>query len=87
MSDAFYDELAAVYHLIFENWDVALARQGEVLQRLLPPPDRTGLVLDATCGIGTQTLALARRGYRLEGVRLTNHTVDAPSGGAEVSIP
>lgn len=56
-----YDELAAYYHLIFEDWDAAVRRQGEVFHRLIgrtlsPGPMR---VLDAACGIGTQAIGLA----------------------------
>src|SRR5689334_9141614 len=75
MADAFYEKLASVYHLIFENWDAAIVRQGGMLQRLLPPPERAGLILDGACGIGTQTLALAGRGYRVEGSDLSEAAV------------
>ena len=75
MPDGFYDELAVVYHLIFDDWDAAIARQAEGLQRLLPPPDQAGLVLDGACGIGTQALGLAVRGYRLEGSDLSEAAV------------
>lgn len=79
MPDGFYDELAAVYHLIFNDWGAAIARQAEVLQRLLPPPDQAGLVLDGACGIGTQALGLAARGYRLEGSDLSEAAVERAS--------
>ncbi len=69
-TEQFYDDLAAYYHLIFENWDASMARQGEALVGLIeaqlaqsqPPGAR---ILDAACGIGTQTLPLAARGFRL----------------------
>ncbi len=35
MAEQFYDELAEEYHLIFENWDRSIARQGDVLDHLL----------------------------------------------------
>ena len=60
----FYDDLSSYYHLIFENWDASMARQGDALVGLiekelgqLTPIDAR--VLDAACGIGTQTLPLA----------------------------
>ncbi|MFL6119100.1 class I SAM-dependent DNA methyltransferase [Actinophytocola sp.] len=65
----FYDQLADDYHLIFRDWWESANRQGEVLGALLarhgvaPPAD----VLDCTCGIGTQALPLAARGYRVVG--------------------
>jgi len=67
MTTDFYDELAPFYHLIFEDWERAIERQGEVLAGVLRdagvgPGDE---VLDASCGIGTQTLGLLARGFRV----------------------
>lgn len=65
---SFYDELTPLYHLIFQNWDVSIRRQGEQLSTLIkrewPGSQR---ILDVSCGIGTQTLALAEQGYTLVG--------------------
>jgi glycine/sarcosine N-methyltransferase len=74
--NAFYDEMAAAYHLIFENWDAAIERQGEVLSRLLPPSGSVGTVLDCACGIGTQALGLARVGYVVEGTDLSGAEIE-----------
>jgi len=67
--DALYDEFAAHYHLIYEDWDAAITRQGTVLYHLIraegfAPPAR---ILDCTCGVGTQALGLAGLGYKLSG--------------------
>lgn len=61
----FYDGLAASYHLIYENWEVSMAEQARALDVLFRefggrPGDE---VLDVACGIGTQALGLAARGY------------------------
>jgi SAM-dependent methyltransferase len=68
----FYDDLAAYYDLIFEDWDAAMSRQGAVLAALIEAelagilaPAAALRVLDAACGIGTQALALAARGFRV----------------------
>jgi len=66
----FYDDLSSYYHLIFENWDVSMARQGDALVALIEKElgQSTPIgarVLDAACGIGTQTLPLAARGFCL----------------------
>jgi glycine/sarcosine N-methyltransferase len=58
--EAFYDDLAADYHLIFADWEASIARQAEVLTALLRDAET---VLDAACGIGTQALGLARAGF------------------------
>lgn len=60
----FYDELAPFYHLIHQDWDAGVRRQGEQLCGLIESewPGCTS-VLDVSCGIGTQSIALAERGY------------------------
>lgn len=64
----FYDKLADTYHLIFEDWDQSIDRQGAALASVLERwPPETGLVLDAAAGIGTQLLGLAARGYEMVG--------------------
>lgn len=67
MSSDFYDRLAPFYHLLYGDWDAAVRTQGEALARLL---DMRGVgqgepILDAACGIGTQTLGLLARGYSI----------------------
>jgi 2-polyprenyl-3-methyl-5-hydroxy-6-metoxy-1,4-benzoquinol methylase len=59
--------MADYYHLIFEDWDASMRRQGAAIARLLPPPDKAGPILDIACGIGTQSLALAALGYAVTG--------------------
>jgi len=63
----FCDGLADAYHLVLEDWDAAVHRQGRLLAALLPPPAAAGPVLDCACGIGTQALGLAALGYAVEG--------------------
>ena len=65
MDPTFYDELAPFYHLLYEDWEASVRRQAEALDTLLrasgvPAGAR---VLDAACGIGTQTIGLVGRGY------------------------
>lgn len=80
----FYDALAPDFHRIFENWDQAIAHQGEVLTRLLsdrglgPPAP----IYDAACGIGTQAIALAERGYRVAAGDLSAAAVAQASSAA-----
>jgi SAM-dependent methyltransferase len=67
MTAGFYDQLAPYYHLLYADWESAIARQGEALAGILraagvTPADE---ILDASCGIGTQTLGLLARGFRV----------------------
>jgi glycine/sarcosine N-methyltransferase len=74
----FYDALADDYHLLFEDWQRAITVQAGVLDRLfarLGVP-AGGRVLDAACGIGTQTLGLAGAGYRVTASDLSAAAVE-----------
>jgi SAM-dependent methyltransferase len=70
---AFYDELAPLYHLVYENWEGAVARQGRQLASLIAEYWGTGAhtVLDASQGIGTQALGLLAKGFRVTGSDLS----------------
>ena len=62
----FYDKLAPYYHLIYQDWEESIARQAQALQKVIHGQGGENLltVLDA-CGIGTQSLGLARLGYKI----------------------
>ena len=68
-TEQFYDSLAGVYHLLFEDWDRAIARQAGVPDALIRSKcGQSCLVIhDCTCGIGTQAIGLASLGYRVSG--------------------
>jgi len=61
----FYDDMAEQYDKLFLDWDAATAEQALFLDRLFERLgfDRTAQVLDCACGIGTQAVGLAARGY------------------------
>jgi 2-polyprenyl-3-methyl-5-hydroxy-6-metoxy-1,4-benzoquinol methylase len=65
----FYDALAPWYHLVHQDWDASIARQGEALGSLLATEWGTSVrrLLDVTVGIGTQALGLAALGYEVAG--------------------
>jgi SAM-dependent methyltransferase len=73
----FYDGLAADYHLVYENWDAAIRRQGEALDRLIRTLHKNPVdVLDCSCGIGTQAIGLARLGYRVKGTDISERSLE-----------
>src|SRR2546422_418617 len=61
----FYDRLASLHHLIFQDWNESIARQAEQLTCIIR--ERWGVgakrILDVSCGIGTQSIGLAQRGF------------------------
>jgi len=75
----FYDELAADYHLVYADWDAGMVRQGKALDTLIRAESGTGVpvsVLDCSCGIGTQAIALGLCGYQVTGTDISRSAVD-----------
>jgi SAM-dependent methyltransferase len=77
MDPTFYDRLAPYYHLLYADWEASIERQGAALADLLRDVGVLpgSAVHDAACGIGTQTIALARHGYRMSGSDLSTGAV------------
>ena len=75
----FYDRLAENYHLIFEDWDASMKRRaaalGAILENECGAPSAVR-ILDCDCGIGTQTLGLASRGFRVTASDVSRSTVE-----------
>jgi SAM-dependent methyltransferase len=69
----FYDRLAPFYHLIFADWEASIQRQAEALHGLIREAWGTDArrILDVACGIGTQALGLAGRGYAVTAADLS----------------
>ena len=68
-ANAFYDDFASHYHLLFEDWEASMARQAAAIKSILDRehPLAGAAVLDCACGIGTQSLGLAKLGFRVTG--------------------
>jgi SAM-dependent methyltransferase len=76
MSD-FYDDLAPLYHLLFQDWDASIERQGRQLTTIIRDHwPSTSRILDVSCGIGTQAIALAANGYRVIASDLSAKEID-----------
>jgi glycine/sarcosine N-methyltransferase len=66
----FYDEVASHYHFLFEDWEASMTRQAAAISSILQRESGTrscANVLDCACGIGTQSLGLAKLGYQVTG--------------------
>jgi len=59
---AFYDELAPLYHLVYDDWETSVARQDAALASLIDEywGADAHAVLDAALGIGTQALGFSQ---------------------------
>lgn len=73
----FYDDLADQYPLLFGDWHATVEWQAGVLDRLIRDyRDAPRLsVLDCTCGVGTQAIGLALRGYTVHATDLSSEAV------------
>src|SRR3954471_8378413 len=60
-TNTYYDAIADQYHLFYRDWEATLQREGSALRRTFRDRD-VKTVLDASCGTGTQTIALAKQG-------------------------
>lgn len=80
----FYDDLASRYHLVYEDWNASIVRQGAALDALLQeffPAQRT--VFDVAVGIGTQSLGLASLAYDVVGSDLSTGSVQRAAREAD----
>jgi SAM-dependent methyltransferase len=91
---AFYDQLAAQYHLIYGGWwGCAVPHQGAVFDALVREALGPGpfAMLDCACGIGTQAIGLALHGHRVHTTDLSPRAVaraapEAASFGVTLTV-
>jgi SAM-dependent methyltransferase len=89
----FYDRLARDYNLIYADWNAAIESQSRAIDRIVrrevgAPPLA---LLDCACGIGTQAIGLALRGYLLHATDLSGAALrrarrEARSRGAQLTF-
>ncbi len=63
----FYDQLAPYYTYLYADWEASVRRQAAVLTGIVREffGADAQRILDAACGIGTQSIGLAAAGYSL----------------------
>jgi len=71
-SNDYYDGLSSHYHMFQQNWDVLVAKEKEAFGNFFEG-ENVKKVLDASCGSGEQSIALAKLGLHV--------TACDPSGG------
>ena len=67
MIESFYDQLSPYYKYIFHDWNASVERQASMLDDVIREyfGGKVESILDVACGIGTQTIGLAQKGYAL----------------------
>ncbi|MGI9283053.1 MAG: class I SAM-dependent methyltransferase [Endozoicomonas sp.] len=80
----FYDQLTPFYHLIFEDWNGSVERQSAQLKTLIKKHwPETKSILDVSCGIGTQAIGLAQKGYNVTASDLSEKEAERAKQEAE----
>jgi SAM-dependent methyltransferase len=74
----FYDELAPYYHLIFEDWEASMKWQADSLAGIITQQwgEQIKTILDVSCGVGTQALGLARKGFHVIASDLSKRSIE-----------
>jgi glycine/sarcosine N-methyltransferase len=75
---SFYEALADHYHLIFEDWGIAIEQQAKILSPLLTSETSGSSlkILDCACGIGTQAIGFAALGHQVVASDISRAEID-----------
>lgn len=85
MLDSYYDHLAPYYKYIYADWEASLQRQAGILDGVIREyfGEKVHRILDAACGIGTQSTGLAQLGYQVTASDISPGELDQARGDAE----
>jgi SAM-dependent methyltransferase len=78
MTETYYNNLAPYYKFIYPNWDKSVQRQAEALDGVIREfiGETSKTVLDVACGIGTQSIGLAKIGYKVTSSDLSSAEIE-----------
>lgn len=87
ITQTFYNNLAAQYDKLFQDWHAATREQAAILDGIFADNgfDKTARVLDCACGIGTQAIGLAAIGYSVTASDISDGELAAAAGRAEAN--
>ena len=69
-----YDQFSSDYHWLYS--DEVLAGKHFQFNDLLKSIPQNSMILDCSCGIGQNTIALAEKGFRVDAIELIQHNID-----------
>lgn len=78
MIESFYDQLSPYYKYIFQDWEASVDRQATILDEVIHEYFGKDVrsILDVACGIGTQTIGLAQKGYQLTASDISGREIE-----------
>jgi SAM-dependent methyltransferase len=81
----FYSALAPVFHLVYPDWEAAIQRQASDLDAVIREQwgNASRRLFDVACGVGTQTLGLAKLGYSVTASDISESAVERARREAE----
>ena len=73
----FYDDFSQCYDLLFTDWQASVLLQGKTLHHIIKAQlgKASAYILDCSCGIGTQSIGLAKQGHMLQGIDLSSAAI------------
>ncbi|NEQ54538.1 MAG: class I SAM-dependent methyltransferase [Leptolyngbya sp. SIO3F4] len=82
----FYDLLAPFYHIIYKDWDATVEVQATQLSNIIREywGGQVQSILDVSCGIGTQALGLASKGYNVTASDLSPKEIERAKEEAQL---
>lgn len=85
MIQTFYDSMASDYDKLFQDWQASMTTHAAFLDGVFAAAGfgRDARVLDCACGIGTQSIGLARLGYSVTASDLSAGELAEARGRAE----
>jgi SAM-dependent methyltransferase len=83
--DRYYDQAAKLYRYFYADWERSVLWQANQLDSLIKEfwGADVKTILDAACGIGTQSLGLAQLGYRVSGSTISGAEIGEARAEAE----
>jgi SAM-dependent methyltransferase len=78
MIENYYNSFAPFYKYIYQDWDTSVQRQAEALDSVIRDciGEKPKTVLDVACGIGTQSIGLAKLGYQVTSSDLSSAAIE-----------
>ena len=85
MTENYYDQMAPYYKYLYPDWEKSIQKQADQLDSVIREffPGQPQTILDAACGIGTQSIGLAQRGYQVTACDISRQELEKARKEAE----